>query len=163
MIRPTGKSRTASTEMINRRVEYLSATIMVGWAGLLTASNDNSVTSSLAFGPMIKRGWTEPQLAIILGLFGMVWLAALWINGHYRRTPVFRCICAGGGTVMWSHVAVMLSISGFEAGVWSTGVPVYWTLAIFDLASCYRSAADAYFAHIKGKIKDKMAAAQHES
>lgn len=147
--------------MINRRVEYLSATIMVGWAGLLTISNNNSVTSSLAFGPMIKRGWTEPQLAVILGVFGLVWLGALFINGHYRRTPVFRCICAGGGVVLWSHVALMLIRSGFETGIWSTGVPVYSTLAIFDLASCYRSAADAYFAHLKGKLKD-MAAAQHE-
>ena len=147
--------------MINRRVEYLSATIMVGWAGLLSVSNDNSLTSSLAFAPMIERGWTEAQLAIILGLFGVIWLCALWVNGHYRRTPIFRCVCAGGGVVLWSHVALMLITAGFETGTWSTGVPVYSTLAAFDLASCYRSAADAYFAHLKGKLKD-MAAAQDE-
>ena len=147
--------------MINRRVEYLSATIMVGWAGLLIATSDNSVTSSVAFAPMVRRGWTEVQLATIMGLFGLVWLCALWVNGRYRRTPVFRCMCAAGGVVIWSHVGLQLAISGFKTGVWSTGLPVYWTLAAFDLASCYRSAADAYFAHVKGKLKD-MAAAQDE-
>ncbi len=143
--------------VINRRVEYLSATIMVGWAGLLTVTSKNTITSSLAFAPLVSRGWTDFQLASILGLFGFVWLCALWVNGRYRRTPVLRCICAAGGVVIWSHVGLQLIISGFETGVWSTGLPVYWSLAIFDLASCYRSAADAYFAHIKGKMKDMAA------
>lgn len=148
--------------MINRRVEYLSATIMIGWAGLMSLADETSVTISTAFAPMIERGWTQGQLASILGVFGLVWIAALWVNGHYRRTPVVRCICAGGGTVMWSHVAVMLTMAGIETGTWSTGVVVYWPLALFDLASCYRSAADAYFAHLKGALKDEMAARQNE-
>src|SRR5690606_32946553 len=97
--------------MINRRVEYLSATIMVGWAGLLLATSDNSVTSSGASAPMIRRGWTEIQLASILALFGLVWLCALWVNGRYRRTPVCRCICAAGGVIIWSHVGLQLLTS----------------------------------------------------
>lgn len=147
--------------MINRRIEYYSAIAMLSWSALLFATDHNSVNTSEAFRPMLERGWTPPQLATVLGVFGLVWMAALWINGHYRRSPVFRCICAGGGTVMWSHIAIMLTISGLETSVWSSGLALYWPLAFFDLASCYRSAADAYFAHLKGKIKD-MAAAQHE-
>lgn len=148
--------------MTNRRVEYLSASVMIGWAFLLLLSEQNSMTSTVAFGPLVDRGWTKEQLSAILGGFGALWYTALFINGHYRRTPVIRCFCAGGGVVMWSHVGLTLTYGGMETGVWSTGVPTYWILAFFDLASCYRSAVDAYFAHIKGKIKDRMEAAQHE-
>lgn len=148
--------------MMNRRVEYLSATIMLGWAGLLTVADRTSVTASVAFQPMIERGWTDQQLAIILGTSGLIWMAALFVNGHYRRSPVFRCICAGAGTAVWSTVAYSMAVSGIQTGYWSTGIVVYPALAVFDLASCYRSAADAYVAHIRGKIYDEVAAREHE-
>jgi hypothetical protein len=142
--------------MKNRRVEYLSASIMLGWAAILALPGD-TIQENDAFSSFIERGWTETELAAILGVAGALWMGALWVNGHHRRSPVVRCLGAGAGCMMWSHIAVLLVTHAWAIGVASTGIAAYGVLAVFDLISCYRSAADAYDAHVLGKLKDSLA------
>lgn len=142
--------------MKNRRVEYLSASIMVGWAAIL-ALPGNTIRENDAFSSFIDRGWTETELAVLLGVAGVTWLGALWVNGHHRRSPVVRCLAAMVGALTWSHVCILLVTNAIQSGVASTGIAVYGLLALFDLFSCYRSAADAYHAHVLGKLKDSLA------
>ncbi|WP_309086710.1 hypothetical protein [Chelativorans sp.] len=142
--------------MKNRRVEYLSASIMVGLAAIFALPGD-TIQENEAFSYFIRTGWTEKQLAVLLGTVGCLWLVALWVNGHHRRSPVVRCMGAFAGVMIWSHLTFLFVKHSLSAGVWSTGVAVYLTLALFDLASCYRSAADAYVANIKERFQGRSA------
>lgn len=139
-----------------RRVEYYSASVMVGWSAIL-ALPGNTITERDAFSSFLERGWTEVQLAVMLGIGGALWLGALWVNGHHRRTPVVRCLGAFLGVTLWSHVTFLLITHGLETGAWPTGIAAYGILAFFDLLSCYRSASDAYDAHVRGKVLDRLA------
>jgi hypothetical protein len=148
--------------MKNRRHEYYSASVMLGWAAILTLPG-NTIQGNDAFASFIRQGWTETELATILGITGALWLGALWVNGHHRRSPVLRCIGAMIGTMIWSHVAVLLCTNAMHTGVASTGIAVYGLLALFDLFSCARSAADGYSAHVLGKLEDSMAGRGNDS
>ena len=141
--------------MKNRRVEYYSASVMIGWAVIL-ALPGNSITENDAFSSFIRNGWTERELAISLGTVGWLWLGALWVNGHHRRSPVVRCIGSILGVALWSHITFLLITHSIAAGAWSTGIAAYGLLAVFDLFSCYRSAADAYQAHVLGLQLDQI-------
>jgi hypothetical protein len=138
-----------------RRIEYFSASVMLGWSVILAMPGDTLSTQD-AFGSFLERGWTEVQLAVLFGLGGALWITALWINGHHRRTPVVRCLASLVGVALWSHIASLLIMHGLQSGVWSTGIAPYALLAFNNILSCYTSAVDAYNSHVRGAILDKL-------
>ena len=82
-----------------------------------------------------------PQMtwALIGSLAGCFHLAALYINGTWRRSPHVRGFCSGVGTVFWSLVVYGL-VSG---GVWNTGLAIYPWFVVFSVYNLTRAMQDA--------------------
>lgn len=147
--------------MANRRVEYYSALVLIGWSVTLLLPG-NTISGVYTYMPLLYRGWSEEGLAYLFGIVGVLWLGALWVNGNHRRSPVIRCMGAFTGVLIWLNVTLLFLGESLKTGIWSPSIPAYGLLMLFDLASCYRSASDAYHAHVQGRILDRLAG-KHDS
>lgn len=84
---------------------------------------------------MPEGGWAT----LMVGL-ALVRMAALTINGRWRRTPLLRAMCAILGAAVWGYVAMLMyapSLGGIQ-----TGVGVYSVAALADIWSAWRSGRD---------------------
>lgn len=92
----------------------------------------------------------------IVGIYvviGIARIAALIANGHWQfYGPIIRAGGALVGAVVWAQMAAALvMLLQFSGSPPSIGIPVYSTLAFFELISMYRALARGYVGKDRGK------------
>ncbi|BCM83570.1 hypothetical protein [Methylobacterium indicum] len=121
-----------------RDLEWCAAAMAFAF-GLVLALPGNTFSTGahwLRFAAIMPEGgWAFMMVSLAL-----VRMAALTINGRWRRTPLLRAICAVLGAAVWGYVALLM-YAPFAGGI-QTGVGVYTVAALADIWSAYRSGRD---------------------
>lgn len=131
-----------------RAAEWITSTILLGFA--LTLALPGNSLGSEAFRVFRDLGATESSISAPLAIVGTARMTALYINGHWRRSPFLRM----AGAIMGASIFSMLAIAIFWSS-WGDGHPLspgaitYFVLALFDALAAYRSGADARVSAIK--------------
>lgn len=125
----------------SRAMEWLGALCAAAFSAVLFMPGDTFDTG-VQWTRFSEIG-TEVEWAVGIGLVAYVRIAALLINGHWRRTPALRAATAVLGAGLWAYVALLFFVPGEPV---STGVGVYAVLAGGDLVSAWRAAKDAAIA-----------------
>ena len=121
-----------------RALEVALAAFMVTWGVFLAlpgATFQNPIYASLA-ALMPEAGWAAFSIAS-----GLVRLAALYVNGAWRRTPLVRMVMAVAGVVWWT-VLTWLFVLGLR-GPTPAALAFYVVCIGAELYSCYRTGQDA--------------------
>lgn len=133
-----------------RRMFELAMTVtMIGEALLLTFSPTSIEASSFRF---MLQAMNAPMCVILFASLGLARIVALGLNGHWH--PYGAYIRAGGavvGAFMWGQMCAALLEHGAAVGApISPGVPIYTTIALFEIISMYRALIGAKKAHGRG-------------
>ncbi len=145
-----------------RRIEWASALCMVIWGGLLALPGD-SLAAHPAYRPILWVGWREEELAILIGLAGIIWCAGLWINGRLAPSPLLRIAGCILGAAFWGSIATLLTLHSHRTGVWEPAGAAYAVLAAFDIWSGYHSGRDLAVQnhHTASRVIARMRGAGH--
>ena len=134
-----------------RATEWLTSTVLLVFA--LTLMMPGDTMGRAGFAPFRAMGFDEAMLSTPLALIASARLAALYINGQWRRSPVMRAVGAIVGATVFTMLSVTFGwawlVSGalFQSSVaLTTGVGTYLVLAAFDVLAAYRSGADVRIA-----------------
>ncbi len=123
----------------DRVIEWMFAVMMASWGCYLLlpmATFDNPQYAVLAsIAP--EQVWGVFSIAI-----ATVRMVALWVNGRWRRTPAVRCACSTLGVIWWC--AMVFLIIGAPQPHPAAGLVWYPVFALFEIISCWRSAADGF-------------------
>lgn len=129
-----------------RATEWLTSCVMLGFAATLAMPGDMFDRNS--FYAFRALGLEEGLLQFILLTIAIARLTALYINGRWHRSPLFRCIGAIVGAFVFAFLSLSFAIPWLNL-LWvgeivspSTAVSTYGWLAIFEVLAAYRSAAD---------------------
>lgn len=132
-----------------RKIEWLMAGLAVCWGAYIKAYPEifyQPETSSVLGGMVAMSDWLGMSPENVWGgsamIFGAIRMIALFINGAYVRTPIFRAIAAFGTMFIFTQVSIAL----YRSGVPNLGLVVYPWLVVADLLSVFRAAQDALFA-----------------
>ncbi|WP_131193736.1 hypothetical protein [Lichenihabitans psoromatis] len=124
----------------DRLIEWQFAVMMAAWGFYLLL-------------PM--RTFDNPQYGVlatiapeeIWGLFAIAIAAvratAVYINGSWRRTPAIRCACSVLGVIWWLSMTFLV-LAASQPHPPPAGVIWYPVFVVFEVISCWRSAADAF-------------------
>lgn len=126
-------------EFPNRVVEWGISYIMLTW-GCLLISNAANLTPLQA---VFYAGWLKIMPLRYWGLsacaVSIVRIAALYINGAHKRSPLFRM---GGGLA--SMLIWMLALVAVQRAGIMPSLALYFWLAIGDGYAVYVASGDAY-------------------
>lgn len=126
-----------------RKVEWVSALSMLGWALVLGLPGNSLGSKGLGL-PYLQQGLGEASLAALMACAGASWCVALWINGHWRRSPVLRAASALVGALAWGQIALAYFYEGHAAGVFQPALANFVVLAAADALSAARSGGEAW-------------------
>ena len=129
--------------LIYRKVEWLSALSLLGWAAILGLPGNSLGSKGLGL-PYLSYSFGEASLAALMALAGTAWCLALWINGHWRRSPALRAAAALAGALVWGQIALAYFYEGIESGVMAPALANFAVLAAADVLSAARSAGEAW-------------------
>lgn len=124
----------------SRVMEWQNAAASFGFGIILLT---NSVFATGSQWDKFEKLASEKEWGLAICLVALVRVAALLVNGHYRRTPALRAATALLGAGLWSMVAMLFVQPGEPL---TTGVAVYAVLAYGDLVCAWRAAKDAAIA-----------------
>lgn len=139
-----------------RALEWLTSSVLLGFA--LTLALPGDTLAGQGFVAFRKMGLDEAMIGVPLAFVSTQRLAALHINGAWRRSPVLRMIGAVIGCGIFAMLAMAFGLPYIDAlvrsALWdqplqvgpSTGAAVYSLLAAADALATHRSAADVGFA-----------------
>lgn len=96
----------------------------------------------------------ESQWAMLIGAVAVVRIAALAINGHWRRTPLLRALTAAMGAGLHAYLATLFYVP--SAGAFGTGAAFSAALAISDIRSAFKAGRDIVVA---GRVFEMMRSA----
>ncbi|TXN41701.1 hypothetical protein FV232_17115 [Methylobacterium sp. WL30] len=96
----------------------------------------------------------ESEWAVLIGGVAIVRIAALAINGHWRRTPLLRAITALIGATLHAYIAVLFWVP--SVGAFGIGAAFSAALAVSDIRSAFRAGRDIVVA---GRVFKMMQAA----
>ena len=123
----------------DRVIEWMFAVMMASWGAYLLLpmeTFDNPQYAVLAvLAP--EQVWGVFSIAI-----AAVRMIALWINGRWRRTPAIRCGCSTIGVIWWCSMIFL--IVGAPQPHPPAGLVWYPVFCVFEVISCWRSAADGF-------------------
>lgn len=131
-----------------RATEWVTSTVMLLFAVALSLPGDT--LAGTGWRAFRAAGLDEAALAMPLSMIATARLAALYINGAWRRSPLVRMIGAIVGTVIFLNLAGAFAVpwitdlfngGGITRGA-STAMTTYFTLAASDCLAAYRSGAD---------------------
>lgn len=127
--------------MRTRAVEYMLALLQLAWglavvSPLVTLSGPNYRTL-IAIAPEVV--WGNFALAI-----GGLRLAALIINGQWRRTPLMRAIGAACGVMWWIVLGGLYVIAANEGAPAFPFMFCYPVFIFFEFFSMYRCGIDIH-------------------
>jgi hypothetical protein len=124
----------------DRLVEWLFASMMVAWgAWLLVPQWQTFVWPQY---DALRAIAPEPVWGVWSVAVGVVRMAALFINGSWRRTPLLRLIGSSLGMIWWLVLIYLFLLS--PQGNPPAGYAFYPVFVVFEGISCWRSAADAF-------------------
>ena len=130
-----------------RATEWLASLVLLNLA-LILAWPGETTTSTSGFRTFVELGLDDAALAAPLGFFSTLRMAALYVNGNWLRSPAVRMVGSVVGASVFAMVGMAFLWPAIEHGsAVSTGVAVYFTLAVFDALSAYRSGADVRMVH----------------
>lgn len=126
--------------MRTRSVEWLLACLMLTWGVILLAPSESFTLPAYRW--LATMGEERVWGGLALGI-GTLRVAALYVNGSWRRTPLIRAFGAVVCLMWWVSVGALL-IFGVEPGKpLPAGFAFYPVFALFEAYSCYRSGLDA--------------------
>lgn len=126
----------------HRLFEWAVAVMMVLMALTLALPGDTMERGALA--PLAQAGFTEGNMAGFFGVTGALRGLALYANGNLNpQGALVRAVGAIAGAVVWGQMTLALLVDAFDAAAPSLMIPVFGTLTMFDLLSCYRARIDA--------------------
>lgn len=126
------------THFAIRLGEWFSSFNLISIALLMYGAPKMFESNPLYFAGLSTFGG-QPFWGFICGLFGIVRVAALWVNGRKPITPFIRMALAFFSCFVWYQLAIGLFLSGIPGLGW---VLVPWLLAL-EFYNVFRSAADA--------------------
>ena len=127
---------------LNRRMEwYLSAAQLL--IGLLMSYQPDSLATSMF--RLAVEVIESASLCLTMTLLGIARMSALWLNGHVPfYGPIARSAGAVAGAMVWTLLASSLwQLVETRDGTIPLLLPLFVVLAISELDSAYRAAADA--------------------
>ena len=124
-----------------RALEWASSVGLLSLAVTMALPGETTLTQG--FEALRRAGLDDALAGVVLGIVSTARIAALYINGSWRRSPMLRMIGAILGASIYSMLAVGFAFPflaensplGSEAGI-------FLTLALFDALSIYRSGGD---------------------
>jgi hypothetical protein len=123
-----------------RSVEWLLACMMVAWGiGLLLPGDTMSLPQFRMLGVIAP----EPVWAVWSISMGAVRVAALYINGSWRRTPLLRVLGASFGLIWWLVLGFLFKTSA-DGGPVPAGLLWFPVFIAFEGYSIVRGARDSY-------------------
>lgn len=131
-----------------RGPEWVTSTIMLAFAFALALPGDT--VSGAAWVTFRQLGMDDAALAVPLAMIATARMAALYINGAWKRSPLVRMAGAIIGSAIWVNLSAAFAMTyfadafnggGLERGL-STAATTYLVLAGFDCVAAYRSGAD---------------------
>lgn len=157
--------RSLSQHWPARKIEWLMAALTFLWGfyilqhpEVFTQRQTSEILSNMV--EMAAIYGLKPETFWGWGAFsmGLIRATALFVNGAYVRTPIFRMIAAFGSMFIFTQVSIAL----YRSGVPNFGIVVYPWLVFADLLSAYRAAQDAVFAEVQRRSqKDATGAATY--
>lgn len=130
-----------------RATEWLASMCLLSFAITLALPGDT--LDGASFSAFRDVGFDEALVSTPLAVLAVARLTALYINGAWRRSPVMRmCGAVFGASIFGMLTAAFLWPTLAYGAPISTGCGVYFTLAVFDGLSAYRSGADVRLARI---------------
>ncbi|MDI4231468.1 hypothetical protein OZ411_01395 [Bradyrhizobium sp. Arg237L] len=123
-----------------RSVEWLLASMMLAWGfGLLLPGDTMSLPQHRMLGAIAPEFvWAAWSVSI-----GAVRVVALYINGSWRRTPLFRVAGASLGLIWWI-VLGFLFWTAVAGGPWPAELMWFPVFIAFEGYSIFRGARDSY-------------------
>lgn len=123
----------------NKLIELQSAILMTGVAAWLAVWPDSIVASSFR---LLLKFMSVGAVFAMLAVFGVLRLAALIANGRWHYGTHCRAICAGVAAFVWGQLsAALIDLHISTGNTPSIGIWVYFTLALFEIASMFRALA----------------------
>ncbi len=124
----------------DRLIEWLFACMMLSWGVWLLLPLHTFLNPQYA---ALAALAPEPVWGSFSVSIAAIRMAALWINGSWRRSPAIRCACSVLGVVWWLSM-VFLAVAAAPDHP-PAGLTWYPWLVVFELISCWRSTADAFY------------------
>jgi peptidoglycan/LPS O-acetylase OafA/YrhL len=115
-----------------RVLEWQGAALTMAWAVTLALPGDTLSLPGFA-------AFAEIMWAVLTFVIASVRMVALYVNGHWRRTPLLRALTAAIGAGLWFSMA---SLFHGKVGPLPPGVLVCSVLAALDVLSAWRSGRD---------------------
>jgi hypothetical protein len=123
-----------------RAVEYMLAWLMLSWGVVVL------LPGGVLVGPTSKY-FLEIASEVSWGLsavvIGGVRLAALVINGAWKRTPLLRFAGAAIGLVWWAFLGSVYLVAIQRGAPPFPNMSIYPVFVFFEAYSCYRCGQDA--------------------
>lgn len=124
-----------------RATEWLTSITMLAFAVILALPGDTFGGES--FVGFKALGLDEATVGITMALIGSMRISALFINGNWLRSPMFRLAGAIAGAGVFASLSMSFLWPTLAYGLpFSTGFGSYLILAGFDALAAYRSGAD---------------------
>jgi len=128
-----------------RATEWLTSGVLLTFG--LTLALPGDTMAAPTFHVLAGLGMDDASLSAPLTLVGTSRLAALYINGSWKRSPMLRMVGAIIGAGVFGFLAVAFVLPMVVEGVPpSTGPGTYLVLALFDALAAHRSGADVRLA-----------------
>lgn len=139
-----------------RTMEWYAAVVLTLWGLVLLQPSPLFERETFrTFAPIVD----EHALGFLLLVVGSIRCAALYVNGHWRRTPLFRAAGAMVGSAVFAGLTALFvisdlayfaraggaggTISGFFSNYqFSTAIAVYAPLTVFESLSAFRCGKD---------------------
>lgn len=124
-----------------RSVEWLLASMMVAWGvGLMLPGDTMSLPQYRLLGAIAPEYvWAAWSVSI-----GGIRVLALYINGSWRRTPLFRVAGASLGMIWWLVLGFLFKAAADGSGAISAGLLWFPVFIFFEGYSIVRGARDSY-------------------
>ncbi len=125
-----------------RALEWLNAGLLTSWGSYVI------LHPGMFSDPRVASLWTgllkiatQETWGIIAFAVGFARLAALYINGNHKRTPMVRLATSFFSAFVWTQVVIGMA----NSGVPNTGLVVYTGLILADIYSAFRASADVQY------------------
>lgn len=126
-----------------RIFEWFAHLNSIGW-GVLLALPGDMLAGSSGFRGLLRVGWTEPLLSVLLTAIGVIGCMALWVNGSKPfGSPRFRAAAAAAGVLVYGQVFAAMLDDFLLGGNLLPGLVTYGLMALFCIYACYQSSRDA--------------------
>lgn len=148
-----------------RKLEWMMVGLSLSWGAYAVFHPElftQPATAAVLRQMVVMSSWLSPRPELVWGggaiLMGLVRFVALFINGAYVRSPMFRSVAAFGTMFIFTQVSIAL----YRSGVANWGLVIYPWLVGVDLMSSYRAAQDAVFAEAQRRShRDKSGGASY--